>query len=82
MKFEKEHTLPLLAVHATWVAVQQRQEKKMLNLDELMGTKGKGADGPMSKTEMLTQVGKLADFQAKWKAKKKKEREEAKLKSA
>jgi len=84
MKFEKEHTLPLLAIQATWAAIQQRQDKKMLSLDKLMGLNDKKApSGPMSKSEMLTEVGKLADFQAKWKAKKKKkEREEAKLASA
>jgi len=81
MKFEKEHTLPLLAIQATWAAVQQRQEKKMLPLDKLMGLDEDRVKGPMSKTAMLTEVGKLADFQAKWKAKKKKERE-AKLESA
>lgn len=86
MKFEQEHTLPLLAIQATWAAVQQRQEKKMLSIEKLMGTDDKQASGPMSKTEMLTEVGKLADFQAKWKAKqrkkKKKEEEEANLESA
>jgi len=86
MRFEQEHTLPLLAIGATWAAVQQRSEK-MLDIDKLMGKSKSGAvNGPMSKTEMLTEVGKLADFQAKWKAKKlkreKKEEEEANLTSA
>lgn len=79
MRFEEEHTLPLLAIHATWVAVQQRSEK-MLDLDKLMGANKNKTSGPMSKTEMLTEMGKLAEFQAKWKAKK--ERKEAKLESA
>jgi len=70
MKFEDEHTLPLLALHATWVAVQQR-EKKLLSIEKLMGDKQMG--GKQSKSEMMTEVGKLADFHAKHKAKKKKE---------
>ena len=83
MKFEKEHTLPLLAIQATWAAVQQRSEK-ILALDKLIGADSGDKNkltGPMSKTEMLTETGKLAAFQAKWNAKKKKERE-AKLESA
>lgn len=79
MRFEQEHTLPLLAIHATWAAVQQRGEK-MLSIDKLMGKDNK-ASGQMSKPAMLTEVGKLANFQAKWNAKKKKERE-AEIESA
>ena len=82
MKFEREHTLPLLAIQATWAAVQQRQEKKLLGLEELMGQQEDKVNGPMTKSEMLTEVGKLADFQAKWKAKKKKEAKEAELEGA
>jgi len=77
-KFEQEHTLPLLAIHATWAALQARQEKKLLDIDKLMGKKDIG--GKMSRSEMLTEVGKLADFHAQHKAKLK--REEAKLESA
>jgi len=68
MKFEQEHTLPLLAILATWVAVQQRQEKSLLDIDKLMG-KTKGAGGPMSQSEMMTEVGKLAEFHNQRKAK-------------
>jgi len=79
MKFEEEHTLPLLAIGATWAAVQYKSDK-MLDLDKLMGKGKEGAStGPMSKASMLNEVAKLADFQA---AKKKKEKEEADLESA
>jgi len=76
-KFEQEHTLPLLAVHATWVAVQMKQEKKLLDIDKLMGKKELG--GTMSRSEMLTEVGKLADFHAQHKAKLKKKKEAEEL---
>jgi hypothetical protein len=59
MKFEQEHTLPMLAVHATWVAVQQRQEKRMLSIEKLMGKEEVGSSGPMTKAGMLGQVGML-----------------------
>jgi hypothetical protein len=72
MKFEQEHTLPLLAIEATWAAVQQKSEK-LWTLDKLLGKKQK-ATGPMSKGDMLLEVGKLAEFQDK--QKKKKEEEE------
>jgi hypothetical protein len=73
MRFEEEHTLPLLAIQATWAAVQQKNEK-MLSIDKLMGKKEMG--GAMSKTEMMTEVGKLADFHNKHKAKQAKKEEE------
>jgi len=74
MKFEQEHTLPLLAIHATWVAVQQRQDKKLLDIDKLMGKKEIG--GKQSRSDMLTEVGRLADFHAKHKARLKKKEAE------
>jgi hypothetical protein len=73
MRFEQEHTLPLLAIEATWAAIQQRSEK-MLDIEKLMGKKETG--GTMSKTEMLTEAGKLADFTRRQKAKRKKEEED------
>jgi len=67
----------LLAIHATWAAIQQRQEKKLLDIDKLMGKKEIG--GKMSRSEMMTEVGKLADFHAQHKAKLKKEKEAKEL---
>lgn len=72
MRFEQEHTLPLLAIHATWAAVQYKSEK-LWNIDKLMGKKDKAA-GPMTKAAMLVQVGKLAEFQAAQKKKKEEEK--------
>jgi len=79
MRFEQEHTLPLLAIEATWAAVQQRSEK-MLDIEKLMGRSENA--GPMSQSERMTGVGKLAEFQARHNAKKKKEKEEAELEGA
>jgi len=67
----------LLAIQATWAAIQQRQEKKLLDIDKLMGKKEIG--GKQSRSEMLTEVGKLANFHAQHKAKLKKKKEAEEL---
>lgn len=45
--------LPLLAVHATWVAVQNNQQDRFLSVDELVGNK---SSQPMSKMEMISNL--------------------------
>ena len=69
MKFEQEHTLPLLAIHATWAAVQQKSDK-LWSLDKLLGKKAN--IGPMSQADMLLEAGKLVGLSSK-KTKEKKE---------
>ncbi len=74
LQFEQDHDLPMMALQATWNAIQQRSEK-MLDIDDLLG-KGKGSRGPMSKTEMVSNMywvhEKAVELQ-------KKKEEEAKL---
>ena len=68
MKFEQEYTLPLLAVHATWVAVQMgtiNSKGKPLTIEKLLGKKGKAgtADrGPMTRSAMMSEALVLKEF--------------------
>jgi hypothetical protein len=74
MKFEQEHTLPMLAVHATWVAVQTgyiRSKGKPLKLEKLLGKEDSGSQ--MSKGDMMANALLLQEFHNKQKEKKKKE---------
>ena len=84
MRFEQEHTLPLLAIQATWAAVQLGRAyggEKMLGIDKLMGKESDKVSGTMSKAAMMGELTKLATVQAKWK-KDKKEKKEAELEGA
>ena len=83
MRFEQEHTLPLLAIQATWAAVQLARAyggEKMLDIDKLMGKDADKASGQMSKAAMMSELTKLSTVQTKWKEEKKKK--EADLESA
>ena len=66
MKFEQEHMLPLLAVHATWVAVQTgmiNSKGKPLTIEKLLGKKGTGKDkGPMTRSAMMSEALMLKEF--------------------
>ena len=80
MKFDKEYTLPLLAVHATWVAVQMgtvNSKGKPLSIEKLLGKQETGSDGgPMTRSAMMVEVSTLAEFNARQMEKKKKEKKE------
>jgi hypothetical protein len=75
MKFEQEHTLPMLAVHATWVAVQTgmiNSKGKPMKLEKLLGKEdAKKASGPMTRSGMMAEALVLKDFHEKQMAKKK-----------
>ncbi len=76
MKFEQEHTLPMLAVHATWVAVQMgmiNSKGKPMKLDKLLGKDDKDGGGQMSKGDMMANALILQEFHSKQMEKKKKE---------
>jgi len=80
MKFDSEHTLPLLAVHATWVAVQMgmvNNKGKPLSMEKLLGKKetAEASGGPMTRSAMMAEVTNLAEFNAR-QMEKKKEKEE------
>lgn len=79
MKFEQEHTLPMLAVQATWVAVQMgyiNSKGKPLSIEKLLGRKGaKGSREPMTRSAMMAEALVLQDFHNKQMEKKKKEEE-------
>lgn len=53
LKFEQDHVLPMMALQATWNAIQQRSEK-LLDIEKLLG-KGE-SHAPMSKTEMVANI--------------------------
>jgi hypothetical protein len=78
MKFDREHTLPMLAVHATWVAVQTglvTSKGKPLSIEKLLGkqeTAG-ASGGPMTRSGMMAEAATLAEFNARQMEKKKKE---------
>ena len=75
MKFDQEHTLPMLAVHATWLAVQtghMNTKGKPMKLEKLLGRDDKGG-GQMSKGDMMANALVLQDFHNKQMEKKKKE---------
>ena len=81
MKFDKEYTLPLLAVHATWVAVQMgtvNSKGKPLSIEKLLGKDetSSGGGGPMTRSAMMVEVSTLAEFNARQMEKKKKEKKE------
>ncbi len=69
MKFEQEHTLPMLAVHATWVAVQTgmvNSKGKPLSIEKLLGKTqtGQTAKGePMTRSAMMSEALVLKEFQ-------------------
>ena len=74
MKFEKEHTLTLMAVHATWVAVQMghmNSKGKPMKLEKLLGKEDD--KGQMSKGDMMANALLLQDFHNKQMEKKKEE---------
>ena len=78
MKFEQEHTLPLLAVHATWVAVQTgtiNSKGKPLTIEKLLGKKGKAGKevdkGPMTRSGMMAEALVLKEFHDRKMAEKK-----------
>ena len=82
MKFEKEHTLPMLAVHATWVAVQNGHIKakgKPLSIEKLLGDAFSGdgdkaqARGPMTRSAMMSEALMLKEFHDKQMEKEKEE---------
>jgi hypothetical protein len=79
MKFEQEHTLPLLAVQATWAAVQMghiNAKGKPLSIEKLLGKKeSKSSSGPMTRSGMMAEALVLQDFHNKQMEKKKKEEE-------
>jgi len=54
LKFEQDHDLPMMAILATWTAVQHRAEK-MLDIEQLLGKSGTH-NAPMSKTEMVSNI--------------------------
>jgi len=58
MDFQEEYTLPLMAVHATWTAYQQRVDK-MVSIEKLLNVKDAkdaATDGPMSSQEMISNL--------------------------
>jgi len=75
MKFEQNHTLPMLAVHATWVAVQTghiNAKGKPLSIEKLLG-KAEIKAGPMTRSAMMGEALMLKEFHDKQMEKKKKE---------
>jgi hypothetical protein len=78
MKFEQEHTLPMLAVQATWVAVQMgniNAKGKPLSIEKLLGRKDTAKGEPMTRSGMMAEALVLQDFHNKQMEKKKKEEE-------
>ncbi len=82
MKFEKEHTLPMLAVHATWVAVQNghiKSKGKPLSIEKLIGDSTSDSKasspvrGPMTRSAMMSEALMLKEFQERQGEKKKEE---------
>jgi hypothetical protein len=74
MKFEQEHTLPMLAVQATWVAVQMghiNAKGKPLSIEKLLGKKDSGSQ--MTRSAMMAEALVLQDFHNKQMEKKKEE---------